>query len=155
MSTKASGDTARAASVPAWIEPQLTTQQRAAELVDDFAGNAEQGRFDRHLRPTLSEEGNVTAPEPERLAETPDRYGAFPRLSEAQIEALTAQGYRRGTQPGEVLFREGDPRCNFFVVLAGRWLSWRATAGTRSLSASTAPAGSWASSICSPGRPSS
>jgi thioredoxin reductase (NADPH) len=62
----------------------------------------------------------VTAPEPERLAETPDRYGAFPRLSEAQIEALTAQGYRRGTQPGEVLFREGDPRCDFFVVLAGK-----------------------------------
>jgi thioredoxin reductase (NADPH) len=62
----------------------------------------------------------VTAPEPERLAETPDRYGAFPRLSEAQIEALAAQGYRRGTQPGEVLFREGDPRCDFFVVLGGR-----------------------------------
>src|SRR5580700_11527382 len=60
------------------------------------------------------------APEPERLAETPDRYGAFPRLSEAQIEALTAQGYRRGTQPGEALFREGDPRCDFFVVLAGK-----------------------------------
>ena len=60
------------------------------------------------------------APEPERLAETPDRNGAFPRLSEAQIEALTAQGYRRGTQPGEVLFREGDPRCDFYVVLAGK-----------------------------------
>src|ERR1700733_12104651 len=120
MSTKASGDTARAASVPAWIEPQLAAQQKAAELVDDFAGNAEQGRFDRHLRPTRSEEGNVTAPEPERLAETPDRYGAFPRLSEAQIEALAAQGYRRGTQRGEVLFREGDPRCDFFVVLAGK-----------------------------------
>jgi NhaA family Na+:H+ antiporter len=64
--------------------------------------------LDRHLRPTRSEEGNVMAPEPERLAETPDRNGAFPRLSEAQIEALTAQGYRRGTQPGEVLFREID-----------------------------------------------
>jgi thioredoxin reductase (NADPH) len=62
----------------------------------------------------------VTAPEPEGTAETPDPYGAFPRLSEAQIEALAAHGYRRGTQPGEVLFREGDPSCDFFVVLAGK-----------------------------------
>ena len=61
----------------------------------------------------------MTAPEPERLAETPGLYGAFPRLSEAQIQALTAQGHRQGTQPGETLFREGDPSCDFFVVLAG------------------------------------
>jgi thioredoxin reductase (NADPH) len=64
--------------------------------------------------------GNLTAPEPEPLAETPDLYGAFPRLSEAQIEALAAHGHRRSTQPGEVLFREGDPSCDFFVVLAGK-----------------------------------
>lgn len=62
----------------------------------------------------------MTAPEPEGTAETPDPYGAFPRLSEAQIEALAAHGYQRGTQPGEVLFREGDPSCDFFVVLAGK-----------------------------------
>jgi thioredoxin reductase (NADPH) len=62
----------------------------------------------------------LTAPESEGTAETPDPYGAFPRLSEAQIEALAAHGYRRGTQPGEVLFREGDPSCDFFVVLAGK-----------------------------------
>ena len=62
----------------------------------------------------------MTASEPEQSAETPDLYGAFPRLSDAQIEALAAQGYRRGTQPGEVLFREGDPGCDFFVVLAGK-----------------------------------
>jgi thioredoxin reductase (NADPH) len=62
----------------------------------------------------------LTAPESEGTAETPDLYGAFPRLSEAQIEALAAHGYRRGTQPGEVLFREGDPSCDFFVILAGK-----------------------------------
>jgi thioredoxin reductase (NADPH) len=45
---------------------------------------------------------------------------SVPRLSEAQIEALAAHGYRRGTQPGEVLFREWDPSCDFFVVLAGK-----------------------------------
>ncbi len=63
---------------------------------------------------------SLTAPESEGTAETPDPYGAFPRLSEAQIEALAAHGYRRGTQLGEVLFREGDPSCDFFVVLAGK-----------------------------------
>jgi thioredoxin reductase (NADPH) len=62
----------------------------------------------------------MTAPEPGRLAETPDLYGAFPRLSEAQIEALAARGHRRRTRPGEVLFREGDPSCDFFVILAGK-----------------------------------
>ena len=62
----------------------------------------------------------MTAPEPMGLAETPDLYGAFPQFSEAQIEALAALGRRRFTQPGEVLFREGDPGCDFFVVLAGK-----------------------------------
>jgi len=41
-------------------------------------------------------------------------------LSEAQIEALAAHGHRRRTHPGEVLFREGDPGCDFFVILAGK-----------------------------------
>jgi len=38
--------------------------------------------------------------------ESPDLQGAFPRLSDAQIAALDAQ--RRPTQPGDVLFAEGD-----------------------------------------------
>jgi thioredoxin reductase (NADPH) len=54
------------------------------------------------------------------LAETPDRDGAFPRLSEQQIEALAAQGTRRETKPGELLFRQGDEHYDFFVVIAGR-----------------------------------
>jgi thioredoxin reductase (NADPH) len=62
----------------------------------------------------------VAVPEPGQLAETPDLYGAYPRLSEAQIGALAARGHRRRTQPGEVLFREGDASCDFFVILAGK-----------------------------------
>jgi thioredoxin reductase (NADPH) len=51
--------------------------------------------------------------------ETPDLQGAYPRLSNAQIAALAAQGRPRPTRPGEVLFAEGDRDCDFFVVLAG------------------------------------
>jgi thioredoxin reductase (NADPH) len=53
------------------------------------------------------------------LAETPDRDGAFSRLSEQQIDALAAHGARRATEPGEVLFREGDEHYDFFVVVEG------------------------------------
>jgi len=59
----------------------------------------------------------VEAREP--LEETPDRNGEFPRLSEAQIQALAGRGERRRTQPGEVLIREGDKGYDFVVVLDG------------------------------------
>jgi CRP-like cAMP-binding protein len=52
-------------------------------------------------------------------AETPDIYGAYPRLSDGQIASLAALGQRRSVQPTEVLFREGERDCDFFVVLAG------------------------------------
>jgi thioredoxin reductase (NADPH) len=52
--------------------------------------------------------------------ETPDLYGAFPRLSQSQVDALAVYGRRRPIEAGEVLFREGDPRCDFFVILAGK-----------------------------------
>jgi thioredoxin reductase (NADPH) len=51
--------------------------------------------------------------------ETPDLQGAYPRLSDAQVAALTALGERRAAQPEEVLFREGQRNGDFFVVLAG------------------------------------
>ena len=54
------------------------------------------------------------------MAETPDLDGAFPRLSEAQLESLAADGERRPTTAGEVVYRAGDPDCDFFVVLSGR-----------------------------------
>src|SRR6202050_5741304 len=57
---------------------------------------------------------------PEPPAETPDLQGAYPRLSDAQIAALAALGQRRSVPPEEILFREGDRNCGFFVVLAGK-----------------------------------
>lgn len=54
------------------------------------------------------------------LAETPDLYGAYPRLSESQITALAALGERRGAAQHEILFRQGQRNCDFFVVLAGK-----------------------------------
>ncbi|MCW2980217.1 MAG: Thioredoxin-disulfide reductase, partial [Solirubrobacterales bacterium] len=59
------------------------------------------------------------APEPTEVAETPDRDGAFPRLSESQIEKLTAHGRRSPTMVGERLYRQGDSSYDFFVILQG------------------------------------
>ena len=54
------------------------------------------------------------------VAETPDLNGAYPRLSDAQIAALSSLGQRRPARPDEILFAEGDRNCDFFVVLAGQ-----------------------------------
>src|SRR5258708_11864214 len=53
------------------------------------------------------------------LPETPDRVGAFPRLSEPQIEKLATVGARRATREGEILFREGGTQRDFYVILSG------------------------------------
>jgi thioredoxin reductase (NADPH) len=53
------------------------------------------------------------------LTETPDLHGAFPRLNERHMATLAAEGVRRSTERGELLFREGDPTCNFFVIAEG------------------------------------
>jgi thioredoxin reductase (NADPH) len=52
-------------------------------------------------------------------SETPDLHGAFPRLSDAQLDALAVRGQRRSTSPGEVLYREGERDCDFFAIVAG------------------------------------
>src|ERR687893_2555254 len=54
------------------------------------------------------------------LPETPDLDGAYPRLSQAQVATLEANGERRPVHSGEVLFVEGDPSASFYVLLAGR-----------------------------------
>ncbi|MEU6548649.1 cyclic nucleotide-binding domain-containing protein, partial [Streptomyces sp. NPDC046859] len=51
--------------------------------------------------------------------ETPDVYGAYPRLSEDQIARLAEHGQRRNTAANEVLIREGEPCETFYVVLSG------------------------------------
>jgi hypothetical protein len=70
------------------------------------------------------------------VQETPDVSGAFPRLSDAQIDALSARGERRAVEAGDVLFREGDATCDFFV-------SWPAP--SRSSRHATSRNRSWAS----------
>ncbi|AGB26588.1 thioredoxin reductase [Mycobacterium sp. JS623] len=54
------------------------------------------------------------------LAETPDIYGAYPRLSDVQIVALEAGGARRAVDTGETLVREGERSDYFFVILSGK-----------------------------------
>jgi thioredoxin reductase (NADPH) len=61
----------------------------------------------------------VSGASPYPVLETPDRLGAFPRLDPEQIELLEQYGERRATAAGQVLFRQGEPRYDFYVVLAG------------------------------------
>jgi thioredoxin reductase (NADPH) len=51
--------------------------------------------------------------------ETPDVYGGFPRLSDAQIAVLAGLGERRNAPAGQVLVAEGSPTCDFYLVLRG------------------------------------
>ncbi|WP_405575426.1 FAD-dependent oxidoreductase [Streptomyces sp. NBC_01167] len=53
------------------------------------------------------------------LTETPDQFGAYPKLTREQIEVLKRHGRKRPTSEGAVLFREGEPFGEFLVVLAG------------------------------------
>ena len=53
------------------------------------------------------------------MKETPDLYGAYPRLDEYQLAELTPLGERRTTSAGEVLQQAGDPPDEFIVVLDG------------------------------------
>ncbi|MGB7870545.1 MAG: cyclic nucleotide-binding domain-containing protein, partial [Mycobacterium sp.] len=54
------------------------------------------------------------------LAETPDIYGAYPRLSDDQIATLEAGGARRAIGTGETLVREGERSDYFFVIVSGK-----------------------------------
>jgi thioredoxin reductase (NADPH) len=56
----------------------------------------------------------------EDIEETPDLQGAYPRLNDAQLTTLAEAGRRRAVQPEEILFREGERDCDFFVILAGK-----------------------------------
>ncbi|WP_062349364.1 FAD-dependent oxidoreductase [Herbidospora yilanensis] len=57
---------------------------------------------------------------PPELRETPDPQGAYPRLSDAQLQALAPHGERRRVRQNEVLYAEGLPCAEFFAVLAGK-----------------------------------
>ncbi len=53
------------------------------------------------------------------IEEPPDVGGAYPRLTEEQRARLGEMGEVRRTEPGDVLFREGDDAYDFFVVESG------------------------------------
>lgn len=55
--------------------------------------------------------------------ETPDTIGAFPRLSDEQVEALLERGQRRRLTEGEVLIRPGEHPASLYVVLDGHLLT--------------------------------
>ncbi len=55
----------------------------------------------------------VGVPEPD------NRNGAFPRLTDDQLRRFRAAGTSRQVQAGDVLFRDGDPDYNFFVIEEG------------------------------------
>jgi thioredoxin reductase (NADPH) len=52
--------------------------------------------------------------------ESPDPQGAFPRLTDEQIAALARVGTRRRVEVGDVLYREGEGSCDFFVIVSGK-----------------------------------
>jgi thioredoxin reductase (NADPH) len=53
------------------------------------------------------------------LEEPPNRHGAFPRLNDEQRARFLAVGKLREVASGDVLFREGDPKYDFFIVESG------------------------------------
>jgi thioredoxin reductase (NADPH) len=79
---------------------------------DPGAGTGLRDQDTGHRPPAASGAGHP-------VAETPDLNGAYPRLSDAQIAAISSLGQRRLARPGEALFAEGERNCDFLVVLAG------------------------------------
>jgi thioredoxin reductase (NADPH) len=53
------------------------------------------------------------------IEEPPDYHGAFPRLDDEQRARLRELGTVETIAPGDVLFREGDPTYDFFVIESG------------------------------------
>jgi len=59
------------------------------------------------------------------VTETPDTFGAFPRLPQAQLEALTDAGTTVQVSEGQVLARVGESLDSFFVVIEGRLMVYQ------------------------------
>ncbi len=55
---------------------------------------------------------------------------AFWELTDEQIDVLRAHGMVRQTEAGDMLFQQGDPACDFFVVLEGEVELVEPTVGT-------------------------
>ncbi len=64
-------------------------------------------------------------------AETPDPLGAYPRLTAAQLQSLSAVGTVEPVSEGQVLARAGEPLEAFFVVMEGRIMVYDGDPGLR------------------------
>jgi CRP-like cAMP-binding protein len=53
------------------------------------------------------------------VPETPDLYGAYPRLTDEQIGLLAGHGRHQAVHAGQILIREGEPCEQVVVVLSG------------------------------------
>jgi CRP-like cAMP-binding protein len=71
------------------------------------------------VRPTAPQSPPVRLPTVEGLEESPDEYGASPRLDDRQLAVLRRAGRRRTTRPGDVLVQGGASEWDFVVVLDG------------------------------------
>ena len=69
---------------------------------------------------TMSEAAAGDQTTSSQLDETPDVYGAYPRLSDDQIAELERGGTRQEFDAGESLVREGERTDDFFVILSGK-----------------------------------
>jgi thioredoxin reductase (NADPH) len=67
----------------------------------------------------MSSVSGSTSAEPS-LPETPDIHGAYPRLSDEQIETLAVGGVRRTVRAADLLVTEGERNDEFFVILSGK-----------------------------------
>jgi thioredoxin reductase (NADPH) len=72
----------------------------------------------------------MRSPGPESLvAETPDTFGAYPRLTPPQLDALSKVGMTVPVSEGDVLARAGESLHSFFVVLEGRLMVYEGDPG--------------------------
>jgi thioredoxin reductase (NADPH) len=67
-----------------------------------------------------NEQCGANGPATLALDETADLQGAFPRLSSEQLQVLSGLGTQHRTEVNDVLYREGDASCDFFVILSGK-----------------------------------
>src|ERR1700758_1833026 len=61
-----------------------------------------------------------SVPAAQEWEETPDLFGAYPRLTEDQIATLLPGGSRRPVAVDEILIREGTRSDELFVILSGK-----------------------------------
>src|ERR1700739_2033051 len=103
------------AVIPHRFATRAATRTRSGTRSCSRSSLARTGAGVMSTKPTSEERSS----DPGAQAETPDTYGAFPRLDDAQLAALAAVADERAVRPGEPLFAEGERNCDFYTVLHG------------------------------------